>query len=98
MVRFQILISFVLILILVTKCQMIGEYGEESEDESEDELEDDDDSEHFNCDLVLSDEQERSLYSPEGDGESRAVSIWPKNKDGHVVVPYRMSKHSGFCE
>lgn len=57
--------------------------------------------EHFNCDLLLTPEQERSLYhsvSQKDADEFRDLYIWQKNKEGKVIVPYRISKKSKFSE
>lgn len=53
--------------------------------------------EHFHCDLLLTPEQERSLYDPNMEA-TRESYEWPKNKKGFVTVPYRIAKSSKFCK
>lgn len=56
---------------------------------------------HFDCDLVLQSQQEQMLY-PSASGPKVVVSFdsyqWPKNKEGHVIVPYHISRGSGYSK
>lgn len=57
-------------------------------------------ADHFQCDLELLPQQEAAMYQSvrvkkEVPHESYK---WPKDKDGLVIVPYRISQSSQFCK
>lgn len=54
------------------------------------------DGEHFQCDLVLLPQQQQMMYYDAYDEGSFDVYKWPKNGEGHVIVPYRISKASHY--
>lgn len=53
----------------------------------------------FNCDLQLLPQQQQLMYVKVRVKKSEAsvdLYKWPKNKEGYVIVPYRISK--SYCE
>jgi hypothetical protein len=52
--------------------------------------------EQFECDLVLMPQQSQMMYYDVFDEESFDSYKWPKNSDGYVIVPYRISKASHY--
>lgn len=55
----------------------------------------------FECDLVLQAQQEAMMY-PSENSPKVYVSLdsytWPKTKEGHVIVPYYISRGSHYCK
>lgn len=58
-------------------------------------------ADHFQCDLELLPEQREAMYLPshirKSDGP-RELYKWPKDKEGFVIVPYRISYSSFYCK
>lgn len=58
-------------------------------------------ADHFQCDLELLPQQEASMYRSVRVKKSEVphdLYKWPKDKDGFVIVPYRIAQSSQFCK
>lgn len=58
-------------------------------------------ADHFQCDLELLPQQEASMYHSVRVKKSEVphdLYKWPKDKDGFVIVPYRIAQGSQFCK
>lgn len=58
---------------------------------------------HFQGDIKLTKAQQKFLSDlnqgiAPSSGVLNLISRWPKNSQGHVVVPYRMQGSEGFCK
>lgn len=52
----------------------------------------------FHCDLSLLPAQKRLMYYSAKSEGSMDLYNWPKNKEGHVIVPYVISKASHYSK
>lgn len=59
-------------------------------------------SNDFHCDLTLLPQQKKLMYFAARSDARADLSYdlfrWPKNKNGHVIVPYAISRTSPFCK
>jgi hypothetical protein len=51
----------------------------------------------FECDLVLSEQQKNIMYYSMKSDSVDAYQ-WPKNHEGHAIVPYQIMKSAHYCE
>lgn len=52
----------------------------------------------FHCDLSLLPAQKRLMYYSGKSEGAMDLYKWPKNKEGHVIVPYVISKASHYSK
>lgn len=81
---------FILLLSQKVKSQLAIDDGKKN---AKSKLQSDD---HFESDLVLLPQQSQMMYYDVFDEGSFDSYKWSKNSEGHVIVPYRISKASHY--
>jgi hypothetical protein len=52
----------------------------------------------FECDLVLSEQQKKIMYFSVKSDSAVDAYQWPKNHDGHAIVPYQIMKSAHYSK
>lgn len=98
MVQFKFLAVVVVLLTQSTFSEDLGEHVEESKKVILVSKEKRSGEKPFECDLVLSETQKKIMYYSMKSDSAVDAYQWPKNRDGHAIVPYQIMKSAHYCE
>jgi Astacin (Peptidase family M12A) len=102
MVQLKYLSVFLVLLTQKSRSEQLNEDNESEESKKIILIAKDKRSVHkpFECDLALSEAQKKIMYYSLKSDASLDAYQWPKNREGHVIVPYQILKNAHYskCE
>lgn len=99
MVQLKFFSTYVLIIFSLIPLKISSQLF--TEESKKDENNKNDAGKDFQCDLVLLPQQQESMFVSVRVKKSEVfvdLYKWPKDKEGLVIVPYRISHSSQFCK